>query len=33
VDNIIMLRKEPRELINNNDKFNFKIEDSGLVFI
>lgn len=31
VDNIIMLRKEPRELINNNDKFDFKIDDSGLV--
>ena len=31
VDNIIMLRKDPRELINNNDKFNFKIDDSGLV--
>jgi len=33
VDNIIMLRKGPRELINNNDKFNFKMDDSGLISI
>lgn len=33
VDNIIMLRKDPRILINNNKKFDFKIDDSGLVFL
>ena len=32
VENIIMLKKEPRILINNKTKFNFKIDDSGLVF-
>ena len=33
VENIIMLRKNPRVLINNNKKFDFRIDDSGLVFL
>ena len=32
VENIIMLKKDPRELINGKNKFNFKIDDSGLMF-
>lgn len=32
VDNIIKLEKNPRKLITGRKNFNFKIDDSGLVF-